>query len=484
MKTRRLNPFLFVLVTALIASPVASQPASDLLEKAIFTEETVGDLDAAIGIYQQILSDAEVNRKAAAQAQYRLAMCYLKKGQEAQATEAFEKLIANYPEQTELIAAARQHMPGRLVVGPIPWDDGEILRLDLRLPAGLAIGMFSWNADRTKTADGADAWNVQTVRYITANGIQAKSEVVAEAEGFRPITSRFDHPMVGDFSASYSPNQVKITDGDENAAVEIELHDVAFDNEQAVHLIRRLPLEVGYKTTLPIFVTFTGGKRIDVGLVVEGKEVLKVPAGEIECYRVVLEIENLLRQSLWYSADANRYLVKLEADGLVAELAAIEHRGASERVEFHDEKLGFSLSAPAGWYFYQPVKDDPVETEVHLIDPDALAFFFLDVDALDAAGIDVTRPIRELVEDQLGKIVKRRVGYTVRDSSWRERTINGRPAISYIADYLEGDTPMVEYRTAILGESVAANFSVRSETDLLGAVQPLLDKVAATFEAK
>lgn len=484
MKTRKLNPFLLILVTALIASPTISQPASDLLEKGIFAEETVGDLDEAIGIYKQILNDAEANRKPAAQAQYRLAMCYLKKGQETQASEAFEQLITKYPEQAELIAEARQHMPGRLVVGPVPWNDGEVLRLDLRLPAGLAIGMFSWNADRIKTEDGVDAWEVKTLRYITARGIQVKSGVVAEADGFRPITSRFDHPMMGDFSATYSPTQVEIINGDENAATEVELHDVVFDNEQAVHLIRRLPLEVGYKTTLPIFVTFTGGKRIDVGMVVEAKEVLKVPAGDFECYRVVLEIENVLRQSLWYSTDSNRHLVKLEADGVIAELAAIEQRGTNERVDFHDEKLGFSLSAPAGWYFYQPVKDDPVETEVHLIDPDATAFFFLDVDTLESAGIDVTRPIRELVEDKLKKMTKRRVGYTVRTDSWVEQTINGRPAISYTADYLEGDKSMVEYRTAILGESVVANLGVRSEADMFEATRPMLDQIVSTFEAK
>lgn len=484
MKTRKYNLFLIVLATALIASTAISQPAADLLERGIFAEETVGDLDQAIGIYKQILNDAEASRKPAAQAQYRLAMCYLKKDREAEATEAFKQLIANYPEQAELIAEARQHMPGRLVVGPVPWNDGEVLRLDLRLPAGLAIGMFSWYADQTKTTNGVDAWDIKTHRYITARGIQVKSEVVAEADGFRPITSRFDHPMMGDFNATYSTTQVKITDGDDNAATEVELNGVVFDNEQAVHLIRRLPLEVGYKTTLPIFVTFTGGKRLDVGLVVEAKEVLKVPAGDFECYRVVLEIENVLRQSLWYSTDANRYLVKLDADGVIAELAAIEQRGTSERVDFHDEKLGFSLSAPAGWYFYQPVKDDPVETEAHLIDPDAIAFFFLDVDTLESTGIDMTRPIRELVEEQLGKMTKRRVGYAVRDGSWVEQTINGHPAVTYTADYLEGDQPMVEYRTAIFGESVVANLGVRSEADSFGVTQPMLDQIVATFEAK
>ena len=35
------------------------QSASDLLEEGIFTEETVGDLDAAIKIYEQIVAQAQ-----------------------------------------------------------------------------------------------------------------------------------------------------------------------------------------------------------------------------------------------------------------------------------------------------------------------------------------------------------------------------------------------------------------------------------------
>ena len=63
-------------------SPKSSPPESasstaELLEKAIFTEETVGDLKAAIKIYEQIVAEAEANRSHVAQARYRLGMCHL-----------------------------------------------------------------------------------------------------------------------------------------------------------------------------------------------------------------------------------------------------------------------------------------------------------------------------------------------------------------------------------------------------------------------
>ncbi len=42
---------------------------SQLLEKGIYTEETVGDLDKAIEIYQQAIDSAKANRTILAQAQ-------------------------------------------------------------------------------------------------------------------------------------------------------------------------------------------------------------------------------------------------------------------------------------------------------------------------------------------------------------------------------------------------------------------------------
>jgi len=87
-----------------------------LLEKGIYTEETVGDLDAAIKVYQQIVDDAKANRKYAARAQYRLGMCHLKKGNKAKARQAFRELLATYP-QEKLIAAKARGQLAKLTPG-------------------------------------------------------------------------------------------------------------------------------------------------------------------------------------------------------------------------------------------------------------------------------------------------------------------------------------------------------------------------------
>ncbi len=82
-------------------------PVPELLEQAIFTEETVGDLDAAMELYEQIVARTDADRSYGAQAQYRLALCLLKKGNSDDAVAALQKLAADFPKQELLVEQAR-----------------------------------------------------------------------------------------------------------------------------------------------------------------------------------------------------------------------------------------------------------------------------------------------------------------------------------------------------------------------------------------
>ena len=93
-----------------IVLPAWGGSASTLLEKGVYAEETVGDLDGAIKIYTQIIDDAKANRRYVAQARYRLGMCYLKKGKGEEALAAFEKVISEFPEEKRLVVEARKHI--------------------------------------------------------------------------------------------------------------------------------------------------------------------------------------------------------------------------------------------------------------------------------------------------------------------------------------------------------------------------------------
>ena len=69
-----------VVIAVGLCSTVLAEQASVLLEKAVYTEETVGDMDAAIGIYEQVLESEDATRAVLQQAHYRLALCYERKG--------------------------------------------------------------------------------------------------------------------------------------------------------------------------------------------------------------------------------------------------------------------------------------------------------------------------------------------------------------------------------------------------------------------
>ena len=95
IRERDLRPWVVLIVVLALAGGVAgwAESASVLLEKAIYSEETVGDLDAAIQLYQKTIQEAEANRPCAAEAYYRLGMCHMKKGQTEPAQNAFKTLI-------------------------------------------------------------------------------------------------------------------------------------------------------------------------------------------------------------------------------------------------------------------------------------------------------------------------------------------------------------------------------------------------------
>src|SRR4051812_45011464 len=90
----------------LVATAGRAASPSEMLEKAIYTEQTVGNVDEAIKLYQQVIDEAKSARSAAAQAEYRLAQCLFKKNKAAAANAALEKLIKDFPAEKELVAKA------------------------------------------------------------------------------------------------------------------------------------------------------------------------------------------------------------------------------------------------------------------------------------------------------------------------------------------------------------------------------------------
>jgi tetratricopeptide (TPR) repeat protein len=106
-------PFLTAaLLLGLLASAASAKSAAELLREGLYAEEVEGNLDTAIGIYQQIILDTTAPKNLVAQALYRQGMCFMKKKDEAKAREVFQRLVDDYPDQTDVVEKAKPVLEG------------------------------------------------------------------------------------------------------------------------------------------------------------------------------------------------------------------------------------------------------------------------------------------------------------------------------------------------------------------------------------
>src|SRR5262249_9421843 len=372
-----LTPALGLLTFALSFGPTVLSAASpaDTLEKAIYTEETKGDLDAAMTPYRKVVSESKPGEASAAQAEYRLGVCYYRQKNYAEASATFEKLIKDYPNEKELVKAARKYLDGTQQFLPAPWADGEQMRLSLKLASGYEAGTAIYTVDSGET-DGHKTWRFGSHLYV---GLEQLSSVEVEADSLKPIHSRWKHTLLGDAVTCYFPGYAEVKFVGKDTVKKVELDGTVYDNEEAVQGLRRLPLATNYSITLPIFSSLGGGVTISIKCSVVGFETVKVPAGTFDAYKVALEP---VKQTFWVSMDAHHYVVKFEGGGVIAELTDVSTRIPNTPTEYHD--TAFSMAAPPDWLFYRSPNQKPkTKIVVAAVDPNGIATSTVTVWSLD-----------------------------------------------------------------------------------------------------
>jgi len=93
---------LSVLAFSFAATPGFCQSASELLQKGIYFQQSVGDLDQAIQIFRQIVNSG-ADPKVAAQAQFLLAQCLIRKGDLTGAAQEFARLAQDYANYRDVV---------------------------------------------------------------------------------------------------------------------------------------------------------------------------------------------------------------------------------------------------------------------------------------------------------------------------------------------------------------------------------------------
>ncbi len=100
-----------VLISLLITLSLVSnalQNGYDLFQKALAKERGEGNLEEAISLYQKVVKEAS-DKSLAAKAQLRIGICYEKLGWK-EAQKAFQKVIDNYPGQTDTVKVAKEKL--------------------------------------------------------------------------------------------------------------------------------------------------------------------------------------------------------------------------------------------------------------------------------------------------------------------------------------------------------------------------------------
>src|ERR1019366_4611981 len=169
----------------------------------------------------------------------------------------------------------------------------------------------------------------------------------------------------------------------------------------------------------------------------------------------------MVRQTFWYSTDAHHYLVKFEGGGVIGALAAVTQHKAGEPLQYQDPAFGFSLTAPADWMFHRAdTSTDKDKARVMVLDPDGIGTSIVSVSSRKALWPEAQKSLRawadkEIADGEGSKMLK---DLQIRPESWKDRTVAGKPGLSFIGDFVEGSEKKIGYAVFTFGDSNAATF--------------------------
>jgi Tol biopolymer transport system component len=190
-----------LMIAAFAFGSLVPQNGYDQFQKALAKERGEGNLEEAIALYQKVIEETK-DESLAAQAQFRIGICYEKLGQEKakQAQEAFQKVVDKYPTQTDTVKMARE----KLVVlarTQAPRQDIEKSLLVRKLcdsdssgslsPDGSLISFADWGLGNLAVRELATG----RVRHLTKN---AKGEQFANLSIISPDNQKIAYSWYGE----------------------------------------------------------------------------------------------------------------------------------------------------------------------------------------------------------------------------------------------------------------------------------------------
>jgi hypothetical protein len=375
-----------------------------------------------------------------------------------------------------------------LKLEPASWVDGEVMELRLKHPSGNEYGTIIYSAQKNE-----NNWQIISHMYVSEGSIPQYTFVEADANSFAPVYGQTTN-WLGDFVAKYGKNNVKLTINaqDNQTTQDIPINGVAYDNEQALYLVRRMPLAEGYEGSFPIF-TVQGGTVVECRIKVLGIEEVTVEAGTFKCYKTDLSIYTQgvksLQHTLWFSANEHKYLVKYDVGGAATmEMVKVWQKDKNKPIIFENTEPAFSAAIPADWRFYK--YGIGPQTILQLMPPENKAWALL---VWQKRGSDPNlASAMTIAKADYEKLKGFFENYTADQNSFKELQINSLQAVQYLATYQESGNrlktyskpkDMVEYRTYIVDASNVYWFVFRIEKDKFEENKAEFDSIVNSFKA-
>lgn len=158
---------------------------------------------------------------------------------------------------------------------------------------------------------------------------------------------------------------------------------------------------------------------------------------------------------------------------------------------FHDKQAGVSGQLPDGWMLAGARRQSGGATTIYFRSPRfpaARSSLYYETNAAprEASPEDLMEYLRK---SALSKQDERRkmpqfIGYTIRDGSYVDKTIDGRPALSWLADYTWRGSPWSEYLTRIHAPNTNLLFFVTGPSQTVKELAPAFDQMLRTVRAR
>jgi ankyrin repeat protein len=167
----------FALMAATGLAAAATNDVATLVQRGLFEEEANHQLDAAIRNYREAIEQFDHDRPLAATAIFRLGECYRKQGKTNEANAQFERIVREFPDQTQLAQLSQGFLPAlaggapsSVIVGggsaTMPSEEADFLRKVIE------TAQTSPDLLNQEFRDAVEKGYVAAAQYLIAHGAE------------------------------------------------------------------------------------------------------------------------------------------------------------------------------------------------------------------------------------------------------------------------------------------------------------------------